>query len=64
MPNKFTERSLRHKFDDIFPTLVRYVGVVLMTYAGFVDKGANPALIPAATGMIFFKTIVGTRELD
>jgi len=35
-----------------------------MTYAGFVDKGANPALIPAATGMIFFKTIVGTRELD
>ena len=28
-----------------------------MVYAALVDKGKNPALIPAATGMIFLKTV-------
>jgi hypothetical protein len=30
-----------------------------MGYAVFVDKGANPALVPAATGLIFLKTVLG-----
>jgi len=30
-----------------------------MVYAALIDRGRNPALIPAATGLIFFKTIYG-----
>jgi hypothetical protein len=48
---------VKRSFDYWFPTLTRYAGVALMVYAALVDKGANPALIPAATGMIFLKTI-------
>ena len=33
--------------------------MTLLVYAALVDRGANPALIPAATGLIFFKTIYG-----
>ncbi len=54
----------RKSFDKVFPTLVRYAGVMLIVYAAFVDRGHNPALIPAATGMIFFKTIVGSGEKE
>jgi hypothetical protein len=50
-------RLRRQLFDDLFPTAVRYAGFVLIIYAAFVDQGKNPALIPAATGMIFFKTV-------
>jgi len=39
---------------------VRYVGVALMVYAALVDRGANPALIPTALGMILFKTVYGS----
>lgn len=49
----------RAALDDWFPTLLRYAGVALMVYAALVDQGHNPALIPAATGMIFFKTVYG-----
>jgi hypothetical protein len=48
--------------DERFPTVVRYVGIVLMIYAGVIDMGRDPALIPAATGLIFFKTIYGYRS--
>lgn len=51
------ERWNRHRLDEWFPTLVRYIGVALMVYAAFIDKGANPALIPTALGMILFKTV-------
>jgi hypothetical protein len=33
-----------------------------MVYAAFIDKGHNPALIPAATGMIFLKTVYGKSD--
>jgi len=33
-----------------------------MVYAALIDKGANPALIPAATGMIFLKTVYNGGE--
>jgi hypothetical protein len=49
----------RKKLDEWFPTLVRYVGMGLLIYSGLVDRGANPALIPAAMAMIVFKTVYG-----
>jgi hypothetical protein len=30
-----------------------------MAYAVFFDQGQNPALVPAATGLIFLKTVLG-----
>ncbi len=52
----------RRGFDAWFPTLVRYGGFILMVYAALVDRGRNPALIPAATGMIFLKSIYGNGK--
>lgn len=57
-------RHLRKDFDQWFPTLARYAGIALMVYAALVDKGKNPALIPAATGMIFLKTVYGAGKDD
>lgn len=57
-------RWLRRRLDSTFPTLVRYGGFILMVYAALIDKGRNPALIPAATGMIFFKTVYGDGGRD
>lgn len=54
----------RKKLDDWFPTVVRYVGVALLVYSGVIDRGANPALIPAAMGMILFKTVYGSGPPD
>lgn len=56
--------KMRAWLDDVFPTLVRYMGVVLMTWAAFVDRGKNPGLIPAAAGMIAFKWIIGSGDRD
>lgn len=52
----------RRVLDKWFPTVVRYIGVIGLGYGFFVDKGANPALIPAATGMILFKTVYGDGD--
>lgn len=30
-----------------------------MGYAALIDQGRNPALIPAATGLIFLKNVLG-----
>lgn len=57
-----TRRPSRRGLDSWFPTLARYFGLGLMGYAVFVDKGQNPALIPAATGLIFLKTVVNGRN--
>ena len=46
--------------DVWFPTIVRYVGVVLLIYAALVDQGRNPALLPTAAGLILFKTVYGS----
>lgn len=44
-----------------FPTVVRLLGAALMLYAALIDRGRNPALIPAATALVFFKTVVNGR---
>ena len=54
----------RKRLDEWFPTVVRYVGVGLLIYSGVIDRGANPALIPAAMGMILFKTVYGSGPPD
>lgn len=54
----------RRALDEWFPTIVRYAGFCLMLYAVFVDRGRNPALIPAATGMIFLKNVIGDHRGD
>ena len=54
--------SWQKRLDKWFPTLLRYTGVALLVYAALIDRGKNPALIPAATGMIFFKTIYGSGD--
>jgi hypothetical protein len=55
-------RQLFSELNEWFPTVVRYLGVVLIVYAALIDKGKNPALIPAGTGMLLFKTVVGGKE--
>ena len=53
-------QSRQKRLDQWFPTVVRYAGVGLMLYAALVDRGRNPALIPTAGGMFFFKSVYGT----
>jgi len=54
------KRRISHRALDVwFPTLARYFGLGLMAYAVFFDQGQNPALVPAATGLIFLKTVLG-----
>ena len=53
----------RKALDEWFPTVVRYLGVLLMFYTTVIEHGENPGLITAATGMILFKTVYGgTKE--
>lgn len=54
----------RKRLDDWFPTVVRYCGIALLVYSGVIDHGQNPALIPAAMGMILFKTVYGSGPPD
>jgi hypothetical protein len=54
----------RRRLDDWFPTVARYAGVVLLFYAAAIDRGGNPALIPAAMGMILFKSVYGQGPPD
>lgn len=63
-PRTRKPKRWREQLDEWFPTLIRYVGVGLIIYAAVVDRGHNPALIPAATGMFFFKTIYGGGGKD
>jgi hypothetical protein len=59
-----SDSARREALEEWFPTVVRYVGVGLLIYAGVIDKGANPALIPSAMGMILFKTVYGSGPPD
>jgi hypothetical protein len=52
-------RPSRPGLDTWFPTVARYAGLALMAYAALIDQGRNPALIPAATGLIFLKKVLG-----
>lgn len=64
MPRERKREPWRKRLDAWFPTLIRYIGVALIVYAALIDKGHNPALIPAATGMFFFKTVYGNGERE
>lgn len=55
-------RPSRRFLDSWFPTLARYCGLVLLVYAVLVDRGQNPALIPAATGLVFLKTVLNGKN--
>lgn len=48
----------RAVLDDWLPTVVRWLGVASLVYGVFLDHFSNPAIIPAATGMLLFKTVV------
>lgn len=52
------ERLLRSELDLWFGTLARYLGVALGGYSLFVDHGKNPALWPAALGLVFLKNVL------
>lgn len=54
--------SWRRSADELHGTVVRYAGVALLVYAGAFDRFKNPALLPAAMGMIFYKNVVGKGE--
>lgn len=58
-PKNAGRGSLRSWLDAWHGTVVRYVGVGLLVYAVAVDRFRNPALLPAATGMIFYKNVAG-----
>jgi hypothetical protein len=49
----------RRQLDAWFPTFVRYVGIVAAIDGIFLDHAHSPVILPAATGMILFKTVVG-----
>lgn len=52
----------RRGLDEWFGTLARYAGLALLLYAGAIDRFHNPALIPAATGLMFLKNITGGKD--
>lgn len=54
----------RRQLDSWFPTLARYCGLALLVYAVLFDKGRNPALIPAATGLVFLKTVLNGKDSE
>lgn len=54
----------RKVLDEWFPTVVRYLGVLILMWEVMVDRGKNPAMITAAMGMILFKSLVGGKNGD
>lgn len=52
----------RKELDDLFPTLVRYMGVgIIGVYVGAAFFGVHlpESILVAATGLILFKTVRG-----
>lgn len=52
----------RKALDEWFPTVVRYVGVIVLLWELAIDKGQNPAMITAAMGLILFKSLIGGKN--
>jgi hypothetical protein len=53
-------QSLREKLDVWFPTIVRYLGVLLtliLVTASILGRNDYPAAYVAAAGMILYKTV-------
>ena len=57
-----TNGDKRRALDEWFPTIVRYLGIIILLWEVLVDTGKNPALITAAMGMILFKSLVGGKN--
>ncbi len=56
------EERLRRAIDSWVGTLTQVIGLIILLYAVFIDKFKNPALLPAATGILFLKTVAGRRK--
>jgi hypothetical protein len=52
-------RNTRGSLDAWFGTAARYAGLGLLVYSVAVDRLKNPALLPAATGLMFLKNVTG-----
>jgi hypothetical protein len=59
---RFHIPAVQPLLDRWFPTLVRYAGFALLFYAVIRNPADNPELLPAAVGMILYKTVAGSRE--
>jgi uncharacterized membrane protein len=53
------EERFRRAIDSWVGTLTQVIGVIILLYAVFIDQFKNPALLPAATGILFLKTVAG-----
>jgi hypothetical protein len=53
------EEKLRRIIDSWVGTLTQVIGVIILMYAVLIDRFRNPALLPAATGILFLKTVAG-----
>lgn len=58
------DRRARAELDSWFGTLARYLGLLLVVYAVFVDKLRDPSLLTVAAGLVFFKSVVGKSGGD
>ena len=55
-----TRRFLsRRSLDAWFGTIARYLGLGLLVYSLAIDRLRNPAILPAATGLMFLKNVTG-----
>lgn len=52
----------RKALDEWFPTIVRYLGIIVLLWELAIDEGQNPGMITAAMGMILFKSLVGGKN--
>lgn len=50
---------VRSNLDEWFGTFARYAGLLLLVYSLAIDRLKNPALLPAATGLMFLKNVKG-----
>lgn len=52
-------RVSRRGLDEWFGTIAHYAGLALLLYAVTVDRLRNPAILPAAMGLIFLRNVTG-----
>lgn len=46
--------------DAWFGTVARWAGLLLLVYAIAIDRLRNPALLPAATGLMLLQNVTGS----
>ena len=60
--NNSKEEKLRRAIDSWLGTIAQVLGILILIYAIFIDQFKNPALLPAATGILFLKTVAGRGQ--